>query len=109
MPSIFTVRQMQKNFRVKGKKLYFGFVGLGKAFDRVPRNAIRWAVRKLGVEEWSVSAVMLWTRQWKAELPAINSPGGGHCRLWGRRLKPVGCDSAPLVFRRHDNERENET
>ena len=23
---IFTVRQMQENFRVKGKKLYFGFV-----------------------------------------------------------------------------------
>jgi len=28
---IFTVRQMQENFRVKGKKLYFGFVDLGKA------------------------------------------------------------------------------
>jgi len=24
--AIFTVRQMQENFRVKGKKLYFGFV-----------------------------------------------------------------------------------
>jgi len=34
---IFTVRQMQENFRVKGKKLYFGFVDLEKAFDRVPR------------------------------------------------------------------------
>jgi len=26
-------RQMQENFRVKGKKLYFGFVDLEKAFD----------------------------------------------------------------------------
>ena len=26
--AIFTVRQMQENFRVKGKKLYFGFVDL---------------------------------------------------------------------------------
>ena len=25
-----------ENFRVKGKKLYFGFVHLEKAFDRVP-------------------------------------------------------------------------
>ena len=33
---IFTVRQLQKNFRVKGKKLYFSFVDLEKAFDRVP-------------------------------------------------------------------------
>jgi len=27
---------MQQNFRVKGKKLYLGFVDLEKAFDRVP-------------------------------------------------------------------------
>ena len=38
-------------FRVKGKKLYFGFVDLEKAFDRVPREVISWAMRKLGVEE----------------------------------------------------------
>ena len=49
--AIFTVRQMQENFRVKGKKLYFGFVDLEKAFDGVPREVIRWAMRKLGVEE----------------------------------------------------------
>jgi len=35
--AIFMARQMQENFRVKGKKLYFGFVDLEKAFDRVPR------------------------------------------------------------------------
>ena len=51
-------RQMQENFRVKGKKLYFGFEELEKAFDRVPREMISWAMRKLGVEEWLVSAVM---------------------------------------------------
>ena len=38
--------------------LYFGFVDLEKAFDRVPREVISWAMRKLGVEEWLVSAVM---------------------------------------------------
>ena len=38
METIFTVRQMQEKFRVKGKKLYFGFVDLEKAFDRVPRE-----------------------------------------------------------------------
>ena len=56
--AIFMARQMQENFRVKGKKLYFGFVDLEKAFDRVPRELISWAMRKLGVEEWLVSAVM---------------------------------------------------
>ena len=45
-------------FKAKGKKLYFGFVDLGKAFDSVPREVIRWAARKLGVDEWLVSAVM---------------------------------------------------
>jgi len=56
--AIFIVRQIQEKFRAKGKKLYFGFVDLEKAFDRVPREVIRWAMRKLGVEEWLVSAVM---------------------------------------------------
>jgi len=40
------------------KKLYFGFVDLEKASDRVPREVISWAMRELGVEEWLVSAVM---------------------------------------------------
>jgi len=33
-------------------------VDLEKAFDRVPREVVSWAMRKLGVEEWLVSAVM---------------------------------------------------
>jgi len=56
--AIFMARQMQENFRTKGKKLYFGSVDLEKAFDRVPKEVISWAMRKLGVEEWLVSAVM---------------------------------------------------
>ena len=38
--------------------LYFGFVDLEKVFDRVLREVISWAMCKLGVEEWLVSAVM---------------------------------------------------
>jgi len=49
---------MRENFRVIGKKLYFGFVDLEKALDRVPREVIRWAMCKLEVEEWLISAVM---------------------------------------------------
>jgi len=33
-------------------------VDLEKAFDMVPREVIRWAMHKLGVAEWLVSAVM---------------------------------------------------
>ena len=49
---------MLENFRVKGKKLYYGFVDLEKTFDDVPREVIRWTMRKLGVEEWLIVAVM---------------------------------------------------
>ena len=54
--AIFIVRQMQEKSRAKGKKLHFGLVDLEKAFYRVLREVTRWAMRKLGVEEWLVSA-----------------------------------------------------
>jgi len=41
------VRQMHEKFKAKGKKPYFGFVDLEKAFDRVFRKEVtRWAMRK---------------------------------------------------------------
>ena len=50
----------KKKYGCKGKKLYFAFVDLEKAFDRVPREVTRWALslRKAGVDEWFVKAVM---------------------------------------------------
>ena len=39
------------------KLLYIAFVDLEKAFDRVPRRVLWWAMRSLGVEEWAVRAV----------------------------------------------------
>ena len=61
--AIFITRQMQEKHQEKRRKLYFAFVDLEKAFDRVPREVVRYALRKSGVEESLVKAVMsLYTR-----------------------------------------------
>ena len=55
--AIFTVRQLQEKYRAVKKPLYFAFVDLEKAFDRIPRAVLWWALRSLGVEEWAVRVI----------------------------------------------------
>ena len=40
------------------RKLYMCFVNLEKAFDTVPRKVMEWALRKKGLAEVLVQAVM---------------------------------------------------
>ena len=54
----FIMRQMQVKHQAKKKQLYYAFVDLEKAFDRLPREAVRWLLQMSGVEEWLVNAVM---------------------------------------------------
>jgi hypothetical protein len=56
--AIFILRQLQEKHQAKNKKLFYAFVDLEKAYDRVPREVTRWAMRQLGVEEWLVASVM---------------------------------------------------
>ena len=61
--AIFIIRQLQEKFlsrkylNDKNLTLFFAFVDLEKAFDRVPRKVLWWAMRKVGVEEWIVRLV----------------------------------------------------
>ena len=52
--AIFIVRQVQEKFLGKQKELWMAFVDLEKAFDRVLRDVVWWALRHVGVEEWIV-------------------------------------------------------
>ena len=48
----------RRRFWKKREHCVFAFVDLEKAFDMVPREVVGWALRKLGVDEWLVKAVM---------------------------------------------------
>ena len=56
--AIFIVRRMQEEYQKKDKKLHMCFVDMEKAFDRVPRKVRKWALRKKGLSEVMVQAVM---------------------------------------------------
>ena len=55
--AIFILRQLQEKYLAKRKNLYFAFVDLEKAFDRVSRDVVWWAMRKLAVDEWIINVV----------------------------------------------------
>ena len=56
--AIFITRYLQERYRGKHRELWWVFIDLEKAFYRVPRKVVEWAMRKLGIEERLVRAVM---------------------------------------------------
>ena len=55
--AIFIMRQVQEKHQAKKKKLYYAFVDLEKAFARIQREVVRWALQKLGVDDHSYGIV----------------------------------------------------
>ena len=57
--AIFITRQVQEKFLEGNRKLYWCFVDLEKAFDRVPREVMYWCLRKRGVPERLVNMIKM--------------------------------------------------
>ena len=72
--AIFIFRRMQESYLEKNRKLFICFVDLEKAFDRVPRRVIEWALRKKLVLERLVQAVISMYKGAKTRVQV----GGGH-------------------------------
>ena len=50
MDAIFIAHRLRERYLDKKKKLYFASVDLEKTFDLLPREAVKWAMKKLGVD-----------------------------------------------------------
>src|SRR5207245_5599924 len=55
--AIFIVRQLQEKYLAKKKDLWMAFIDLEKAFDRVPREVLWWALREVEVDEWLIKVI----------------------------------------------------
>ena len=49
--AVFILRRLQEEYHAKGKKLYVCLVDLMKAFKRVPRKVLEWALMMKGIPE----------------------------------------------------------
>ena len=55
--AFFILGELQEKYLQKKKNIYFAYVDLEKAFDLVPRRILRWAMRKLRIDEWIIQIV----------------------------------------------------
>ena len=52
--AVFIFRRLQEEYLDKEKKLHMSFIDLEKAFDRVPRKVLEWAMKKRGIPKATV-------------------------------------------------------
>ena len=64
---------LQERHLAKNRKLYFAFVDLEKAFDRVPKKVIWWAMRKHGIEEWIMQFVQAMYKNTRSKVKVSNT------------------------------------
>ena len=56
--AVFILRWIQEKYLAKQKKLHMCFVDLEKTFNRVQMKVVEWAMRKKGIPEALVTAVL---------------------------------------------------
>ena len=76
--AVFVLRRLSETFRANKKKLFFTFLDLEKAFDRVPREVIRFTLRRKGVPLYLVNRVMSLYRGCKAAISVDGGTAQGH-------------------------------
>jgi hypothetical protein len=93
--AIFILRQVQEKFLEKNKELWMAFVDLEKAFDRVPREVLWWAMRKLGVDEWMVKVIK---SMYEGATTAVKVKGGESKEFEVKVGVHQGSVLSPLLF-----------
>jgi Reverse transcriptase (RNA-dependent DNA polymerase) len=93
--AIFIIRQVQEKFLEKKKELWLAFVDLEKAFDRVPREVLWWALRRVGVDEWLVNVVK---SMYVGATTAVKLGGGESAEFGVKVGVHQGSVLSPLLF-----------
>ena len=94
--AIIIVRELQEKHLAAYKPLYMAFIDLEKAFDRVPRDVIWWAMHKLGIDEWLVRLVQ---SMYKDVRSRVRVKGDGYSEEFGVGVGVHrGSVLSPLLF-----------
>ena len=95
--AIFVVCQVQESFMDKKRPLFFAFVDLEKAYDRVPRAVLEWSLRELIVDDWLIKVIMSMYKNAKS-LVRVNGKLGEEFEVKVKVGVHQGSVFSPILF-----------
>ena len=93
--AVFVVRQVQEKYLAHKKDFWMAFVDLEKAFDRVLREVLWWALRSLGVKEWIIRVIK---SMYEGVITAVKIKGGKKKQFEAKVGMHQGSVLSPLLF-----------